>query len=55
MVNHLHTGHYCLGLVCERCLLYFTTTSDKMQHHTQECACMPSHKDNGDGEAEKFN
>ena len=54
-MNHLCTGHYCLGLVCKRCLLYFTTMSDKMQHHTQGYPCTPTHKDNGDGEAEKFN
>ena len=55
VVNHLCTGHYHLGLVCKRCLLYFTTMLDKMWHHGQGCPCMPSHKDNRDGEAEKFN
>ena len=55
IVNHLCTRHYCPGLVSKRCLLYFTTTSDKMQCHTQGYPCMPSHKDNGDGEVEKFN
>ena len=37
MVNHLCTGHYHLRLVCKRCLSYFTTTLDIMQHHTQGC------------------
>ena len=35
IVSHLHTRHYCLWLVCERCLSYFTTTWDKMWHHAQ--------------------
>ena len=52
MVNHLCIGHYCLELVCERCLSYFTTMSDKMWHHAQGHPCMPSHRD---GEAVKFN
>ena len=37
MVNHLCTGHYCLGLVCKRCLHHFTISSDRMQHHLQGC------------------
>ena len=53
IVNHLCTRHYCLGLVCERSLSYFTTTSDKMQCHAKRYPCMPSHKGNLDGEAEK--
>ena len=35
MVNHLHTGHYHLRLVCERCLQHFTTSSDRMLHYLQ--------------------
>ena len=35
LVNQLHTGHYCLGLFCERCLLFFTTNSNTMQCHGQ--------------------
>ena len=44
-----------LGLVYKRCLSYFTTALDKMQHHAQGCPCTSSCKDNGDREAEKFN
>ena len=35
MVNHLCTGHYCLGLICKRCVLFFTTNSKVMQCHVQ--------------------
>ena len=55
MVNHLCTGHYHHLLVCHRFLSYFKTMSDKMQHHAQGCPCMPSCKDKGNGEVEKFN
>ena len=41
MVNHLHTGHYHLGLICERCLLFFTTNFKVMQCHVQ--GCEPTH------------
>ena len=37
MLNHLCTGHYCLGLICKQCLLYFMTSSDAMWHHAQGC------------------
>ena len=40
MVNHPFTGRYHLGLVCERCLLQFMTSSDRMQHHSQGCESM---------------
>ena len=40
MMNHHHTGHYCHGLICERCLLYFMTSSDTMQDHAQGCQSM---------------
>ena len=40
MVNHLCTGHCHLGLVCERCLQHFMTSSDRMQHHLQGCQSM---------------
>ena len=53
IINHLHTRHYHLGLVCERHLSYFTATLDAMQHHTQECECMCSCEGNPGGEAEK--
>ena len=53
VVNHLHTGHYHLGLVCERCLSYFTTTLDTMWHHAQGCGSMHFCKGKWDEEAEK--
>ena len=53
MVNHLCTRHYCLGLICERCLSYFTTTSDTMQHHTQGSESMHFCKGKPDKEVEK--
>ena len=40
MVNHLHTEHYHLGLVCKRCLQHFMTSSDRMQYHSQGCESM---------------
>ena len=40
MVNHLHTRHYCLRLICEQCLLYFITSSDAMWCHAQGCQSM---------------
>ena len=55
IINHIHTRHYWLGLICKRCLSYFTTTLDKMRHHAKGCPCTPSHKDSGDREEEKFN
>ena len=45
IVNHHHTGHYLLGLVCERCLWYFITSSDMMQHHAQGCQPTHAHDD----------
>ena len=53
IVNHLHTRHYHLGLVCKRCLSYFMTASDKMWHHAQGCEHMQSCEGNPDREAEK--
>ena len=40
MVNHLCTRHYCLRLICERCLLYFMTSSDTMWCHAKGCQSM---------------
>ena len=37
VVNHLCTSHYCLGLICNRCLLFFTTNSNVMPCHAQGC------------------
>ena len=44
IINLLHTCHYCLGLVCERCLSYFMTMLDQMQHHSQGCEFTCSNK-----------
>ena len=45
MVNHLHTGHYCLRLIYERCLLYFVTSSDTMQHLAHGCQSKQPNKE----------
>ena len=45
VVNYLCTGHYHLGLVCERCLWYFTTSSNMMQCHVQGCQPTHAHDD----------
>ena len=37
VVNHLHTMHYHLGLICAHCLNYFTISTDTMQQHAQLC------------------
>ena len=37
VVNHLCTSHYQLGLICERCLLFFMINSNMMQCHAQGC------------------
>ena len=44
MVNHLHTGHYCLGLVCKRYLSYFNTMLDKDAASTPKGVhtCLPT-------------
>ena len=54
VVNHLHTGHYCLRLVCERCLSYFATTSDTKWHHIQGWEPTCFFKGKSDEEVEKF-
>ena len=54
IINHICTRYYCLELVCKRCLCYFTTTSDKVQWHTQACMGLSPHKNNQDGEVDKF-
>ena len=50
VVNHLHTNHYHLGLICERCLLYFTTNSNVMQCHTQGYEPTHPNDDSSDNE-----
>ena len=53
IVNHLYTRNYHLGLVCKRCLSYFMTTLNKMQHHAQVCESKCSCEGDPDGEVEK--
>ena len=45
MVNHLHTRHYHLGLVCEWYLQHFMTSLDRMQCHLQNCKFTCVHND----------
>ena len=38
VVNHLQTVHYRLGLVCNKCNDYLSTTSNTLCHHSwQDC------------------
>ena len=37
VVNHLHTVHYYLGLVCALCLAFSTTSADTMRKHNPCC------------------
>ena len=48
VVNHLHTGDYHLGLICERCLLFFNA----MQCHVQ--GCEPTHPNEGTSDDEEL-
>ena len=41
MVNHLHTVHYRLGLVCNRCHDYPSITSKTLCHHSWQDYCQP--------------
>ena len=50
VVNHLHTSHYCIGLICKRCLLFFTTNSNVMQCHMQGCEPTCPNDDSSDDE-----
>ena len=47
IVNHLQITHYQLGLICNRCSYFFTTSSDAMYWHCQDC------KNVAGGEAEE--
>ena len=40
MVNHLHTVHYHLGLVCALCLAFFTMSADTMRKQRSCCKAM---------------
>ena len=53
VVNHLCTRHYHLGLICERCLLYFMTSLDTMQHHAQGCQSTCGHDGKPNGESDR--
>ena len=50
VVNHLCADHYHLGLICKRCLQFFTPSSDMMQHHVQGCQPTCAHGDSSDDE-----
>ena len=53
IVNHLQIMHYWLGLICARCLDYFTTSSDAMYHHGpvwKNSACSKAEEDDEDKE-----
>ena len=53
IINHLCTGHYHLGLACERCLSYFA-----IRQNVASCPRVPVHalpQNNRDREVEKFN
>ena len=54
VVNHLCTRYYHLGLICQRCLSYFMTTSDTMHCHSQGCEPTCFCKGRLDEEVEKF-
>ena len=41
VVNHLWTVHYRLGLVCNKCYSFPSTSSDTLCHHGQQ-NCLPS-------------
>ena len=53
-MNHLHTNHYHLGLVCSQCTEYFTTSADTMCQHSQLCKPVPANDDD-DWEEESYN
>ena len=52
LVNHLHTSHYHLGLICSCCIEYFTTSTDTMCQHSQLCKLAPVNDDDNDWEEE---
>ena len=43
IINHLHTVHYNLGLVCEKCFSCPSDTSEAIHHHGWK-NCQPSGK-----------
>ena len=47
VVNHLQTVHYRLGLVCNKCYNYPSTSSDTLCCHSQQ-NCQPSGKGDPD-------
>ena len=41
VINHLQTVHYSLGLMCNKCFSYLSTSSDTLCHHGWQ-NCQPS-------------
>ena len=54
MVNHLWTTHIHLGLICARCLDYFTTSTDAMHQHAKLCKPMAAGNNDDDREEEDY-
>ena len=55
IVNHLQIAHYQLGLICNGCLYYFTTSSDIMHCHGQGCKNLAGGEVEEDDEDEEHN
>ena len=53
MLNHLHTRHYCLRLICKQCLLYLMTSFDAMWHHAQGSQSTCVHDGKPDEESDR--
>ena len=52
VMNHLHTSHYSLGMICERCLLFFKSNSNVQYCHVQ--GCEPTHPNDSSSDEEKL-
>ena len=50
VINHLWMVHYRLGLVCDKCYNYPSTSSDTLHHHSQQ-NCQPSGEEDPDESA----
>ena len=53
IINHLQIVHYQLGLICDRYLSFFMTSSDAMHHHGQDCKNLASDEAEEDDEDEE--
>ena len=40
VVNHLHTVHYCLGLICALCQDIFATSADTIKWYVSSCVSL---------------